>query len=74
MLAGLRDCLVRDVAAGNAVDELEIHVAERPLEEHAISAVRPRGEADDEDLLELRVVNGASVGVVPYRRRLKEEL
>ncbi len=50
--------LVWDLLAGYPVDELDVHVAERGLQDHAIAPVRPRRQADDEDLFKLETKRG----------------
>ena len=49
------DGLDRDRFASYPVDELDVHVAESCLQDHAIATVRPGRQADDEDLFKLRL-------------------
>ena len=48
-----RNGLVRHRLAHYAIDKLNLEVAERSAKRHAIAAIGPGGQADDEDLLEL---------------------
>lgn len=59
-----RDRLVWDLSSKHPVNEVDLEVAQRRLQRHAIATVGARREADDEDAFKLQ--QGLLENVQPY--------